>query len=147
DVSGRITPLGAQRLVDECSNGSSPAFCSQLVRNPATNILERVEDRQVNAAAGVTRGVDLELRYTLAPDFISSQDEDLTLRMFANKALENSVTTTTYRDDVGSLTSPEWNATASFGYSVGSVGINWLTRYYDSTRYTQGFGVLWTSGV
>ncbi|MGV3592230.1 MAG: TonB-dependent receptor domain-containing protein [Gammaproteobacteria bacterium] len=147
DVSGRITPLGPQRLVDECSNGSSPAFCSQLVRNPTTNILERVEDRQVNAAAGVTRGVDIEVRYSLEPDFFGTEEEDLTLRMFANKMIENSVTTTTYRDDVGSLTSPEWNATATLGYDVGNIGINWLTRYYDSTRYTAGFGVLWSDGV
>ncbi len=147
DVSGRITPLGAQRLVDECVSGASPAFCSQLIRNPTTGILERVEDRQVNAAAGVTRGVDIEVRYSLEPDFISSQDENITMRVFANKALENSVTTTTYRDDVGSLTSPEWNATATFGYNIGDVGLNWVTRYYDSTNYTSGFGVLWVEGA
>lgn len=147
DVSGRITPLGAQRLVDECVNGSSPAFCSQLVRNPDTNILERVEDRQVNAAAGVTRGVDIEMRYRHELDLFANLPEDLNLRLFANRAIENSVTTTTHRNDVGSLTSPEWTATAMFGYNVGDVGLNWITRYYDSTNYTQGFGVHWTSGI
>jgi outer membrane receptor protein involved in Fe transport len=147
DVAGRITPLGAQRLVDECSNGSSPAFCSQLVRNPDTNILERVEDRQVNAAAGVTRGVDFEARYAHEVDFIDAQPEDVNFRLFANKALENSVTTTTYRDDVGSLTSPKWNATAVFGYNLGNAGLNWITRYYDSTTYTNGFGVFWLEGI
>jgi iron complex outermembrane recepter protein len=149
DVTDRITPLGAQRLVDECINGKSPAFCSQLVRNPVTNILERVEDRQVNAAAGVTRGVDFEVRYAMEPDFFDSQAEDLTVRLFANKALENSVTTTTYRDDVGSVNSPEWNATATFGYNIGNVGMSWVTRYYDSTTYlaNNAFGVFWVEGV
>ena len=147
DVSGRITPLGAQRLVDECVNGSSPAFCSQLIRNPTTNILERVEDRQVNAAAGVTRGVDIEVRYSHDIDFISDAPEDVNLRLFANKAIENSVTTTTFRNDVGSLTSPEWNATAMLGYTIGDAALNWITRYYDSTTYTNGFGVFWADGI
>jgi iron complex outermembrane recepter protein len=147
DVKKRITPLGAQRLIDECFNGKSPQFCSQIVINADTNRIERVDDRQVNAAAGVTSGVDIELRYDLEPDFFSSQTENLRLRLFANRMLENSVTTTTFRDDVGSLTSPEWNATLSFGYELGNYGINWVSRYYDSTTYTNGFGVFWVDGA
>jgi len=146
DVKKRITPLGAQRLIDECVSGVSPNFCNQIVRNAGTGLIERVDDRQVNAAAGVTSGVDIEVRYDLEPDFFSSQTENLRLRLFANHILENSVTTTTYRDDTGSLTSPEWNATATLGYDIGNVGVNWITRYYDSTSYTNGFGVFWRSG-
>jgi hypothetical protein len=133
--------------VDECASGTSPLLCNQIVRNAGTGLIERVDDRQVNAAAGVTGGVDFEVRYDLEPDFVASQNENIRLRLFANKMLENSVTTTVYRDDVGSITSPEWNATATLGYDIGNWGVNWVTRYYDSTNYTLGFGVLWTSGV
>jgi iron complex outermembrane receptor protein len=147
DVKKRITPLGAQRLIDECVSGVSPQFCNQIVRNPSTTLIERVDDRQVNAAAGVTSGVDFEVRYDLEPDFFAAESENLRLRLFANHMLENSVTTTTYRDDAGSLASPEWNSTISLGYDVGNIGINWLTRYYDSTTYTNGFGVFWVAGA
>jgi len=146
DVKKRITPLSAQRIVDECVAGTSPLLCNQIVRNAGTGLIERVDDRQVNAAAGVTGGVDIELRYDMEADFFASQNENLRLRLFANHMLENSVTTTVYRDDVGSLTSPEWNATATLGYDIGNWGINWVTRYYDSTNYTLGFGVHWRSG-
>jgi len=147
DVKKRISALGAQRLIDECVNGVSPAFCSQIVRNAGTGLIERVDDRQVNAAAGVTGGIDIEVRYDFEPDFFASETENLRLRLLANNIRENSITTTVYRDDTGSLTSPEWNATATLGYDIGNVGINWVTRYYDSTNYTNGFGVFWVDGV
>jgi outer membrane receptor protein involved in Fe transport len=52
-----------------------------------------------------------------------------------------------FKDDSGSLTSPKWNATATFGYDVDQYSVNWVTRYYGKTNYTNGFGTFWKTGV
>jgi len=141
DVAGRVNTLGAQRIIDDCAAGDT-ALCGLITRN-AANQIERVLDINLNVAAGVTSGIDIEARYDMEPDFFSDQEESLSFRLFAGKLLENSVTTAIYRDDLGSLNSPEWNATGTLGYRLGDYGIRVIGRYFDSTKYN----VTWTEGV
>ena len=158
DVAKRITPLGAQRLIDECFSGLTPSLCAQVFRDGGTGRITRVDDKQVNAAAGVTSGIDFEARYEFEPDFFKSMQEKFKMRLFANHMQENSVTTGVinsalarkaqpgFKDDSGSLTSPKWNATATFGYDLDQYSINWIMRYYGKTNYTNGFGTFWKTG-
>jgi hypothetical protein len=118
-------------------------LCPLITRSPVTGLVERVFNINLNVAAARTSGVDFEMRYTRETDFFSSQSENLFLRLFAGHLTENSVTTTVYRDDLGSEDSPEWNATATLGYTVGNLGARLIGRYYDTTFAD----VLWTEGV
>lgn len=142
DVEGRVGSLGAQRIIDECMAGDQ-SLCTLITRSPITGRVERVFNVNLNVAAALTSGVDIEMRYQREPDFFASAPESLFFRLFAGYLRENSVTTTVYRDDVGSQASPEWNATATVGYSVGNFGVRAVGRYFDSTLND----VLWVEGV
>ncbi len=142
DVAGRVNTLGAQRIIDDCQAGDL-SLCGLVTRSTTTGLIERVLDINLNVAAGVTSGIDIEARYDLQPNFFSNQDENISFRLFAGKLLENSVTTAVYRDDLGSISSPEWNATGTLGYSIGDYGVRVIGRYYDSTK----INILWTEGV
>jgi outer membrane receptor protein involved in Fe transport len=145
DVKDRVGSLGGQRILDECAGGAAD-LCALVTRSPVTGLVERILNVNLNVAAARTSGVDAEVRYDTDVDFIADKEENLTFRLFAGYLGENSVTTTVYRDDVGSLASPEWSATATFGYDFGNYGIRVIQRYLDSTIINSG-GVFWRAGV
>jgi len=142
DVSGRVNTLSAQRIIDDCTLGDA-ALCSLITRNSSTGLIERVLDINLNVAAGVTSGIDIEARYDMEPDFFDGETENLRFRLFAGKMLENSITTSVYRDDLGSQQSPEWTVTATMGYNVGPYGVTLVGRHYDSTL----INILWREGI
>src|SRR5690606_3639236 len=142
DVEGRVGALGAQRIIEDCYAGDQ-SLCALITRSPVTGRVERVFNINLNVAAARTSGVDLEMRYQREPNFFDSVSESLFFRLFAGYLRENSVTTTVYRDDVGSQASPEWNVTATVGYNVGNIGVRAVGRYFDSTLND----VLWVEGV
>lgn len=142
DVEGRVNTLGPQRVIDDCAAGDA-ALCRLITRNANSGLIERVLDINLNVAAGVTSGVDIEARYDMEPNFFDSEAESMSFRLFAAKLLENSITTTVYRDNLGSQQSPEWTATATMAYNLGNYGVALIGRYYDSTLNN----VLWTEGV
>jgi iron complex outermembrane recepter protein len=141
DVMGRVGSLGAQVIVDDCHNLGR--FCDQVFRNPTTGGIERVNNVNLNVAQARTRGIDIEARYLTETNFFDSLNENASIRLFAGKLIENSVTAAAYRDDLGSPLSPEWTATATMGYNVGPYGIRLIQRYFDSTLNN----VLWVEGV
>ncbi len=145
-MDGRVGALGGQRIVDDCLKGDA-ALCSLVVRNTVNNQVDRVLNVNLNVAAARTSGVDIEARYTFEPDFLSNLPEDMNFRLFAGHLLENSVTTTTYRDDLGSLQSPEWTATAIAGYNFGNYGVSMVGRYYDSTIIGPAGAAFWRDGI
>ncbi|MEY4640400.1 MAG: hypothetical protein RLZZ227_394 [Pseudomonadota bacterium] len=143
DVKDRVGSLGAQRIVDDCFAGAAE-LCQYIFRD-ATGQIGRVLNVNLNVAAALTSGVDLEMRYDMEPDFVSDQDEQLGFRLFAGYLGENSVQATPgaiNRDDVGSLSSPEWTATATARYNLGNFGATLIGRYFDETLVN----VLWLEG-
>jgi outer membrane receptor protein involved in Fe transport len=146
DVDGRVGALGGQRIVEDCLAGNQ-SLCELIVRSPVTNQVERILNVNLNVAAALTSGVDIEARYSMEPDFLSDLEEDINFRLFAGRLLENSVTTTTYRDDLGGINSPEWTATAIAGYNFGDFGVTLIGRYYDSTLIGPAGAAFWREGV
>jgi len=143
DVKDRVGSLGAQRIVNDCFAGTTE-LCQYIFRG-ANNVIERVLNVNLNVAAAVTSGVDIEMRYDMEPDFFDSQTEQLNFRLFAGYLGENSIQATPgaiNRDDVGSTLSPEWNATATLGYNVGPYGVRLVGRYMDIALND----VLWVEG-
>ncbi|MDR2213684.1 MAG: TonB-dependent receptor, partial [Pseudomonadales bacterium] len=141
DIQDRVGSLGAQRIITDCVAGDT-SLCQYITRNPTSGVIERVFNVNLNVAAATTSGVDLEVRYDTEPDFLSDLDERFTWRLFMGYLGENSVTTTTYRDDVGSSSSPEWSASTTFGYDFDRYGVRLSARYFDKTMYD----VLWVEG-
>ena len=143
DVKDRVGTLGAQRIVDDCFAGATD-LCQYIIRD-STGQIGRVLNVNLNVAAALTSGVDLEMRYDAEPDFFSDQNEQLSFRLFAGYLGENSVQATPgaiNRDDVGSLQSPEMTATATVRYNLGNFGATLIGRYFDDTL----INVLWVEG-
>jgi len=143
DVTDRVGSLGAQRIVDDCFAGATQ-LCQYIFRD-STGQIGRVLNVNLNVAAALTSGVDLEMRYDMEPDFFSGQSERLGFRVFAGYLGENSVQATPgaiNRDDVGSLQSPEWTASTMVRYDIGDFGVTLTARYFDDTL----INVLWVEG-
>ncbi|MDR0781839.1 MAG: TonB-dependent receptor [Pseudomonadales bacterium] len=141
DVADRVGSLGAQRIIDDCFAGDT-SLCQYVTRN-AGGFIDRVTNPNLNITDSRTAGVDIEARYNFEPNFFANRSETLNLRVLAGRLLENSTTTTVYRDDLGSQSSPQWNATGTLGYTVDNYGMRLIARYYDSTK----INILWTEGV
>lgn len=141
DIDGRVGALGAQRIINDCEAGDAP-LCGLITRNASSGVVERVLNVNLNVAAATTSGVDIEARYDKEIDLFSDQSESVNFRLFAGYIGENSVTTTVYRDDVGSQQTPEWNMSTTVGYNLGNYGVRLVGRYLDSTLND----VLWVEG-
>jgi len=143
EVIDRVGSLGGQRILNDCHEGVTE-LCQYIFRDSAGQI-GRVLNVNLNVASALTSGVDLEMRYDMEPDFFSDQTEQLSFRVFAGYLGENSVMATPgaiNRDDVGSLQSPEWTASAIARYNVGDFGVSLVGRYFDEGL----INVLWVEG-
>ncbi|HEX5420321.1 MAG TPA: TonB-dependent receptor [Gammaproteobacteria bacterium] len=145
DLSSAVARYGAQRLVDDCFATGDAHICSLVQRDPNTQIIQRVIDEYVNVGGAKTTGVDLEVQYAKAPDFLKNMNEQFTLRMLAGYLGENSTTSAagTKVDDVNSRERPSVTANVTASYDFGPYGLRLQQRYYGSTLNN----VLWVEGV
>jgi len=62
-VKGAIQTLGRQRSVEQCLLTGNPVFCSNIIRDPTTGFITRVNGQLINIASLKNRGVDAGLTY------------------------------------------------------------------------------------
>jgi outer membrane receptor protein involved in Fe transport len=62
-VKNAIGIVGQQVSIDQCLEGSDPFFCNNVVRDPATGLISRVNAINVNTGSFLVSGIDLEARY------------------------------------------------------------------------------------
>ncbi len=95
NIDGAIGTLGFQRIVDDCNNAPGSAECAYVTRdpNPGThfNHLSQVINITQNIAAAAGRGFDVEIGYR-RPIHVFGPGENLSLRLFWSRMLENSTT-------------------------------------------------------
>ncbi|HEX7082264.1 MAG TPA: TonB-dependent receptor [Gammaproteobacteria bacterium] len=145
DVRDAVDTLGAQRIVDGCYIDKVNSFCSLIDRDPASNLIVLIENGYVNVAKARVEGVDFEAAYGTEPDFFSSQEETLSLRLLAGYTIERSDTPLdgTPRDIAGELGSPDLTMIGTLGYSVGPYSIQLQQRYIAETKRD----IDWVEGV
>ena len=138
DALGR---LGAQRLADDCFATKDPATCALISRDPATQVVTRILDQFFNVAGAQVRGVDLEVQYSMKPDWIKSQEETLTVRALGGFVGENSTTSAagTTVDAINGQERPHYKADLTVNYQVGDWGFSLLEHYYGHTLVNNTF--------
>jgi outer membrane receptor protein involved in Fe transport len=135
DVEGLVGSLGLQRIVDECHAGVTQQ-CQYVLRDPASGMINTVRNVFQNINAAKVSGVDIELGYTMEPDFFSDEQESLSIRALAGYLGENSQTNLggVKQDTAGGPGRPEWTTTITGTYNLGDWDLMLRARYFDSVR-------------
>ncbi|MCW2392648.1 outer membrane receptor protein involved in Fe transport [Sphingobium sp. B1D7B] len=144
-ISGAIATVGAQVIVDSCSNGASE-FCALITRNSA-NALARVESAALNLNTIKTRGIDVEalIRKPLGSGDISLR----TVGTFVFDLITvDTVRAIDYAGQNGFPVSgqsglPNFEGSATLGWENEHLGGSMRVRYisagkYDNTKIAPG---------
>jgi iron complex outermembrane receptor protein len=138
DLKDAVGQLGAQVIVNECSQGVT-ARCDLITRDPLTNAIGTVRNVFLNIDRAKVRGLDYELLFNTQPNFARNREESLTFRFLAGRLLEDSTTSRaaavgfTTTDNANRFDEPDFEALASVRYQVGAFGVNWQQRYVPET--------------
>ncbi|MFN0002829.1 MAG: TonB-dependent receptor domain-containing protein [Pseudohongiellaceae bacterium] len=135
DLLGAVNLYGNQRIVDDCFQTKAASACNLISRDLATNTITRILNQYINAGNAQTRGVDFEVMNTVETNFFSNDTETFTVRALAGYLAENSTKTAagTTLDALNSQGRPEYKATISTQYSVGSWGAMLQGTYDGAT--------------
>lgn len=144
-LTGAIARYGAQRIADDCFATKNAYTCGLIARDSNTQTITRILDEYVNVGGAQTRGVDLEVQYTVEPNFFSSQQESLSMRVLAGYLGENSTTSAagTTVNAVGGTERAQNTANVSMNYSIGDYSVRAVANYYGDTMVN----TLWIQGV
>lgn len=139
DIKDAIAQLGNQNIIDQCFNEGS--FCNQLVQDPVTGQILRVDNLFINLEQASVRGIDLETRYRLQAGSRHSFD----FRFLTSYLQENSMSTPlgTKIERAGEGTFPEWTGTAVVSYANGPFTTSLTARYIGSAQ----LDLDWVEGV
>ncbi len=143
DLIGAVNLYGNQRIVDDCFQTGAASACSLISRDAGTNTITRILNQYINAGNAQTRGVDLEMAYTMEPNFFGSEVESFSIRALAGFLGENSTKTAagTTADQVMAQARPEYKATISSNYSVGPWGVMLQGTYDGDTTVLNTWNV------
>jgi iron complex outermembrane recepter protein len=138
DLKDAVGQLGAQIIVNECSQGVTER-CGLITRDPVTNAIGTVRNVFLNIDRAKVRGLDYELLFNAEPNFARNREESLTFRFLAGRLLEDSTTSRAATggfvttDNANRFDEPDFEALASVRYQVGAFGVNWQQRYVPET--------------
>src|SRR5262249_27559619 len=139
DVSDALLQLPSQTIVTNCYNGATD-LCQYVIRDPATNVITRVDSLYININNQVLEGVDFETLYRrrVGPGA-------MTLRLLGTKVLENSQKQPGLARDFLDRDQPKWRVLASVGYTVGPVTANLTERFLSdhllNRTYVEGINI------
>ncbi|UTP38303.1 TonB-dependent receptor [Phenylobacterium sp. LH3H17] len=139
-LTGAISLLGIQDTINRCVAGNAE-LCSFLNRDGGGNLTSIVRTNY-NLAARSTKGVDLEVAYSLPLSQISETlPGKLDLGLYGSHISElifNDGTTSVNRAgnlSAGTLGTPEWKWSANANYTVGPFAVALQGRYISSGVY------------
>jgi outer membrane receptor protein involved in Fe transport len=132
EIDGSVGLYGIQRIADECFNNN--LLCDQ-VRLDANGGVTKIFDVYQNVAQATVTGVDMEVAYSLEPNFFGNQIETFTLRGLAGYVIERTDTPLngSARDTVGSRATPELTGLVTANYGIGPWSFQMQGRFTDST--------------
>jgi len=149
-IRDAVGTLGVQRIVDECEKNGNVALCAQFERDPATGFIGRVFNTFLNVAQAKVEGVDFEASYSMEPDFLADQSEDLRFRLMGGYVIERSDTPLggAPLDQAGWLATPDLNMIATLTYGIGDYSVQLQQRYIaDTLNKNTGASSSWVEGI
>lgn len=139
-IKDSLAGVGAQDTLDRCALGQAQ-FCTNIIRDPTTNLVQQIYTPTANLNQARTRGVDLEASYRR-----SLAGGSLGFRLIATRLIEQSSTTVratgqSYIDNAGIVgaSAPEWIATAAVDWRRGGLSLNLNARHVAAGRYNSTY--------
>jgi len=131
-INGAIATLTAQNLLNQCAAGLATA-CSNFVRDSGGN-LTTVLLRPINYASFQTRGIDIDVNYSVPIDTWFNAAGSLNIRSVTNHLIHQKLSnpgfaTQEQAGDVGLFANPKWRNTTQFTYAQGGFTGFLQTRY------------------
>lgn len=144
-VNGYIgAPGGAQNIVDRCASFNDPLTCPLIVFGPDKSLVE-IRNVNVNLQSLHSRGVDLELAYSLdANTLINTLPGEFSVRVLATHVLTQETNLfgviTDRAGETGGSGMPDWLTNTYLTYSNGAFNATVTGRYISDGK----FNALWT---
>jgi outer membrane receptor protein involved in Fe transport len=144
EIEGLVGAPGVQRIVDECAAGVT-AQCQYITRDPASGRVNVVRNVFQNINAAKVSGVDIEVAYSMEPDFFASESESFTLRALTGYLGENSQTNlgAAKLEQAGGPGRPEWTSTITGTYTLGNWDAMLRASYFDEVLVNN----MWIEGI
>ena len=149
DITGAITKLSTQQVIDGCYRLNEPDLCTGITIG-ANNAITNVKSVEFNASELKTRGLDLEVFYrTPVSRLIPGANGNLELRSLSTYVDELATTFNgTTIDRAGSVLGggvPHWRGTLTATYTNGplklSVAGDWIQKSKIDSTYVQGVDI------
>jgi iron complex outermembrane receptor protein len=120
EISDAIGTIPRQTLVNQCSAGATE-LCQFIIRDPATNLITRVNIVPFNFVTVSTRGFDIEASYQMDLDrLVTDAPGSLFLRGLATRVIsytqDNGIAPTRLAGQTASGSLPDWRWTLTGGY-------------------------------
>ncbi|MDT8399302.1 MAG: TonB-dependent receptor [Pseudomonadales bacterium] len=137
-ISGAISQLGVQRIVNDCFAGAQN-LCALIERDPVTNVVSRIMDVFQNVAENQTEGIDLELNYNTPLTFLGGNEESLNWRFLGTWLNESSLTNPgapkiERAGETGVQDLPEFKFTTNITYNNGPITVFVQERWIDQGK-------------
>ena len=132
DISDAIGNFTEQQTIDTCFRDN--VLCDQI-RFGSDGLIASIRVGFININAAKVSGWDMEASYRRDVDFISSLNENITIRLIGGYMDENSSTPLNGStvDQAGSANIPDKTFTGNIMYSFGNFGVNLQHYWQDET--------------
>ncbi|MEY4641244.1 MAG: hypothetical protein RLZZ227_1238 [Pseudomonadota bacterium] len=144
EIEGLVGAPGVQRIVDECAAGVT-AQCQYITRDAGTGRVNVVQNVFQNINAAKVSGVDIEVAYTMEPDFFASESESFSVRALTGYLGENSQTNlgAAKLELAGGPGRPQWTSTITGTYNLGNWNAMLRASYFDEVLVN----AMWIEGI
>lgn len=133
-VSGAITSLTAQQIINGCATGQQD-LCGRLLRNSAGALIQ-INNSRFNAQTLRTKGVDIALDYSVPlSNLVADSDGRLNLRVSASYTGTLKSTLLGQQIENAGTAIPHWTALGSIGYSNERTTVQLGGQYMGRVTY------------
>ena len=152
DIGGAIEPIAAQQVIDTCYDKRRPDLCVNIIRDPVTGQITRVNSSGINLANLDVRGIDLEATYGLPMSrFVDDWRGNFSLHgnmtFYLRKYRDNTLVPPT--DSAGQngadTDPPNWKLTVTATYQLDPVTVALTGRAISSGTFNNA-AIVCTSG-
>lgn len=141
-ITKAIATLGRNFSVAQCLTAPSPVFCDNVIRDPATGFVTRVNGQLINVAGFQNSGIDVGLNYGRRLNLMA--DDRFTLGVNYTYLIHNKTQ--------GDPSTPATDSAGTFGrgysrhsalvrasYKAGVVTFGWTTNFLSGGEFVKDF--------
>lgn len=135
-VEGAIASLGRSYVIEQCLLTGENVYCDNVVRDPNTGFVTRVDGQLINVGGLWSEGIDVGFQYN-TPLGISADDTfsiNLNYTYLMHDKYQGDPASSV-DDFAGTALSPRHKLNARFSYATGPVTFSWQTLFRSGGEY------------